>query len=328
MLELGKIYMCKNSVLYILELLLWGLFWITPANAQQDILYENKANAQPKIDVQKSFQENLEANTPQEKKENNATKIDKKQEDSSAVERPETETWLRSLIMKGTSEILTYQDKKAEKAEKQKLEKAKLNRRSNAAYFDISGVKLRMSPEEIEKILTGQGYRRIMQEIRIPNFIRWRSEEICRIHGIIGFERLRACAAMIARENGFEYIAFETYNRSSTKETLSVLYTSTFTDNLSHHIIYKSEVPISTSKASPHVYINNLKVYDFWRRIDLRYGPPDNTSEIKWGLGGKKPYLQASTGNLELVDPVLKDLDSARMLNEDSRLANIPYYNF
>lgn len=322
------IYMHKNSTLYIFTLLFWGICCVTLANAQEAAQYENVANAEPKIDAKKSFAENLAANTPKEKKDAKTAKTTDNNDESSKVERPETETWLRSLIMKGTSEILNYQDKKAEEEEKKRIEKVKLNRRSNAAYFDIAGVKLRMSPDEVEKILTAQGYRRIMQEVRIPNFIRWRSEEICRIHGIIGFERLRACAAMIARENGFEYVAFETYNRSSTKETMSVLYTSTFTDNLSHHIIYKSEVPISTSKASPHVYINNLKVYDFWRRIDLRYGPPDNTSEIKWGLGGKKPYLQASTGNLELVDPVLKDLDSARMLNEDSRLANIPYYNF
>lgn len=321
--------MRKNNALYIALLVCGGIFAASLGVAEDASGYISTVNDEdaPKINASKSFGENLAANTPQ-KPENSDTK-EKPTADEVPVERPETETWLRSLITKGTSDLFNADDDDTpEKSEKRRVEQARLNRRSNAAYLDISGVKLRMSPKEIETALTTQGYRRIMQDIRIPNFIRWRSEEICRIHGIVGFERLRACAAGIARENGFEYVALEVYNRVSTKETMTVLYTSSFTDNLAHHIIYKSEVPISTSKASPQVYINNLKIYDFWRRVDLRYGPPDNTSEVKWGLGGKKPYMQASTGNLELVDPVLKDLDSARMLNEDSRLSNIPYYNF
>ncbi len=321
--------MRKNNALYMALLVCGGIFATSLGVADDASGYISAVNDEdaPKINATKSFSENLAANAPQ-KPENSDTK-DKTSADSVPVERPETETWLRSLITKGTSDLFNIEDTNTlEKTEKKRVEQARLNRRSNAAYLDISGVKLRMSPKEIETILTAQGYRRIMQDVRIPNFIRWRSEEICRIHGIVGFERLRACAAGIARENGFEYVALEVYNRVSTKETMTILYTSSFTDNLAHHIIYKSEVPISDSKASPQVYINNLKIYDFWRRIDLRYGPPDNTSEVKWGLGGKKPYMQATTGNLELVDPVLKDLDSARMLNEDSRLANIPYYNF
>jgi hypothetical protein len=85
---------------------------------------------------------------------------------------------------------------------------------------------------------------------------------------------------------------------------------------------------MSTSKASNNVYINNLKIYEFWRRIAAKYGEPDNATEVKWGLGGKKPYLKAQTGTLELVDPILKDLDISRMINEDSKLANAQYYNF
>ena len=321
--------MRKNNALYMALVLCGGMLAATVALAEDTSDYVSAVNedSTPKINANKSFGENLSANTPQEQK--TTDNAEKKPDDVIPVERPETETWLSSLINKGTSDLFNFDDDDDDdEAEKIRVERARINRRSNAAYLDISGVKLRMSPKEVETILTGQGYRRIMQDVRIPNFIKWRSEEICRIHGIVGFERLKACAAGIARENGFEYVALEVYNRVATKETMTILYTSSFTDNLAHHIVYKSEVPISTSKASPQVYINNLKIYDFWRRIDLRYGPPDNTSEVKWGLGGKKPYMQATTGNLELVDPVLKDLDSARMLNEDSRLANIPYYNF
>lgn len=238
------------------------------------------------------------------------------------------ETWLESLITQGANELFKSKDVESEEKEQKRLEKVLKNRRSNAALFDISQVKLRMTPAEVEAVLKPQGYIRISQEFRIPNFIRWRAEELCRIHSVIGFERLKACARDVAQTNGFEYIGSEVYKRHSTRETISVHYTSVFSNNLAHHIYYESDLPMSVSRASQYVYTNNLKIYDFWRRVDLRYGKPDNTSEVKWGLGGKKPFLKASTGRLELSDPVLKDLDAARMVNEDARLTNVPYYNF
>lgn len=304
--------MNKIRLLTFILTFMGGLFFKTGfVLAQSDISQDGYKST---VNVKKSLSDNLAEDSAKEeaKKEN----------------EPQEENWLKSLITKGTSEIFKTQDERAAIAEQKRIEEIMLNRKSNAANFDISGIKLRMNPTEVNTILKKMGYRLISQESRIPNFIKWRSEELCRINGIVGYERLAACAANIARVNGFEYVAYEVYNRYATRENLEVNYTSTFTDNLSHHIVYKSEVPISTSKASQNVYINNLKIYDFWRRIDLRYGQPDNTSEIKWGLGGKKPYLQASTGRLELVDPLLKDLDVSRMLNEDSRLTNIEYYTF
>lgn len=281
---------------------------------------ENTANSGDniQIDVSKTFSENLSQDAQKNESSTSNLEDDPKNR----------ETWLESLINRGSSELFKSQSSKASQQEKQQAAKSLMNHRSNAANFDISGVKLRMSPTEVEKILQNKGYRRLSQEVRAPNFIKWRSEELCRTHGVVGFERLNSCARHISKENGFEYVAREIYSRQSTLETLEVNYTSTFTDNLSYRVAYKSNIPFSSSKASQYVYINNLKIYDFWRRIDLRYGQPDNTSEIKWGLGGKKPYMQASTGRLELVDPLLHDLDISRMLNEDSRFANIPYYTF
>ncbi len=269
------------------------------------------------IDIKKSFTDNLLQEKDADKSSTN------KKNDSQ-----KRETWLESLISRGTGDLFKSQDKKTQQAEKKRIAKVLQKKRSNVAHFDISGIRLRMSPEEVEKIMLANGYHRLVQEERIPNFIKWRSEELCRLHGVIGYERLAACSKEVAKTNGFNYIAKEIYNRQATRENIEVRYTSTFTDNLSHYISYSSHIPFSNSKASQNIYINNIKIYDFWRRIDLRYGQPDNISEIKWGLGGKKPFLKATTGHLELVDPLLQDLDVSRMLNEDSRLANTPYYTF
>lgn len=328
--------MCKNNRLFFMILSVCGVFyWKTPAFAQSEmdlLLFEKKSEAVGSdidlgIDVNTSFSDNLAKNTPKKKKNKDEETLSD-EEETQTIQRAESENWLKSLIL-GSSKKENFEDAEEglSSEEKENLRQM-LNQRKNAAMFDISGIKLRMTPEEVNNTLTAQGYRRIVQTMEIPNFIRWRSEEMCRQHGVIGFERVNACATKVAHENGYNFVERETYNRYSTKESIDVFYTSSFTGNLSHRIFYKSSVPLSDSRASNNVYINNLKIYDFWKRIDLKYGAPDNTSEIKWGLGGKKPYLKAKTGYLELADPLLKDLDMARMFNEDTRLANTNYYTF
>lgn len=319
--------MSKNRLLTFILVLYCGASWyLPPAFAQSEmdlLLFEKKAEGAQNSQKQK----NKSAVDISESLTDNLSKSEKKKETQSS-ESQESESWLKSLISKGTSEIFKEETPQSKAAEAQRIERVLQNRRSNAANFDISKVKLRMSPKEVEDTLTAQGYRKIQEKLEIPNFIKWRSEELCRQHGVIGFERLNACATMVAKENGFQFVEHQTYNRYITRESIEVYFTSTFTDNLAHRIFYKSSVPFNDSKASKNVYLNNIKVFDFWRRIDLKYGKPDNETEVKWGLGGKKPYLKAATGCLELADPLLKDLDTARMLNEDTRFANTQYYTF
>ncbi len=319
--------MSKNRLLTFILVLYCGASWYLPsafAQSEMDLLlFEKKAEGAQNSQKQK----NKSAVDISESLTDNLSKSEKKKETQSS-ESQESESWLKSLISKGTSEIFKEETPQTKAEEAKRIERVLQNRRSNAANFDISKVKLRMSPKEVEDTLTAQGYRKIQEKLEIPNFIKWRSEELCRQHGVIGFERLNACATMVAKENGFQFIEYQTYNRYITRETIEVYFTSTFTDNLAHRIFYKSSAPFNDSKASKNVYLNNIKVFDFWRRIDLKYGKPDNETEVKWGLGGKKPYLKASTGKLELADPLLKDLDTARMLNEDTRFANTQYYTF
>lgn len=316
--------MCKNK---------WFIFFLlivalnaAPLNVRADdsdeldlMLVESKSKpktAQKAID-DVDIKESLTANLSKNK--NNAPKEEKKDE---------SESWLKSLISHGTNEIFKSEDVKAKEAEEKRIEQVIRNRRSNASTFDIAGIKLRMSPQEIADTLKAQGYKKLAERKEIPNFIRWRGEELCRINGVIGFERLNMCATRIAEEHHYQFIEYELYNKYSSRETIEVQYTSNFTDNLAHHIAYRSNIPFSDSKASKNVYLNNLKIFDWWRRVDMKYGEPDNKTEVKWGLGGKKPFLKAGQGTLELSDPLLKNLDVSRMLNEDARFANTQYYTF
>ena len=311
--------MIKNKHLVIL----FYLFFISVnvyAQTEMELLMNEKKEETAKkvkneddIDINVSFSDNLE----------NWSEVILPDEENHNV----SETWLKSLLKEGSKNFFKSEEEKIVEEKKDFNEKL-LKQKNNAAFFDIAGIKLRMSPKEIEDILTRQGYSKIMETMEVPNFIKWRSEELCRTNGIVGFERLKTCATKIAQENGYQFINKQSYNRNSTRESIDILYTSTFTDNLSYKIFYKSNVTFSQSKSSKNVYLNNIKIYDFWRRISLKYGDPDNKTEIKWGKGGKKPYLKAKMGELELMDPLLISLDTTRMFQADSRLSNTQYYNF
>ena len=83
-----------------------------------------------------------------------------------------------------------------------------------------------------------------------------------------------------------------------------------------------------TGNSPKAVYLRNIKVYDFWKKINQKYGNPDNKETITWGLGGNKPFLKAQTGYLLLEDPMLQELDYTRMSREDARYMNTDLYSF
>ncbi|MBR1604747.1 MAG: hypothetical protein IJ660_01405 [Alphaproteobacteria bacterium] len=202
-------------------------------------------------------------------------------------------------------------------------------KRSNAAVFDISGAMLRMSPQQIDAALTKRGYKKTVQKLDIPNFIRWRNEEKCRAQGVVGYERLENCVAQMAKKDNHQFIERVFYSKYDTQEDMEIRFTSNFTQNKSYYLAYKSSVLTNIrGNSQKEFYLRNIKIYDFWKKINQKYGIPDNKENVIWGLGGNKPYLQAGTGLLRLEDPMLRDLDYTRMSREDKKYMNTGLYNF
>ncbi len=201
-------------------------------------------------------------------------------------------------------------------------------RRSNASVFDISGVMLRMSQEQTQQALTKRGYRKTYEKLEIPNFIQWRYEEICRNQGVIGYERINNCVVLMAKKNNYQFVQHQTYANFKNNETIDVFYTSNFTGNKVHRIMYSSEAANIKGAGAKADYLRNLKIYDFWKKVNQKYGAPDNQEQIIWGLGDNKPSLQASTGKLILQDPMLRELDFTRMSREDQKFMNTAFYTF
>ena len=203
------------------------------------------------------------------------------------------------------------------------------NRRSNASVFDISGIMLRMNLPQAEATMAKRGFKKVSQKFEIPNFIKWRFEEQCRNAGVVGYERLASCVVKAAKENNHQYVESEKFVKYDTQEEISISLTSNFTNNKIYKIVYKSMSARKIQGSSQKVqYLRDIKVYDFWRKINQKYGVPDNREDVIWGMGGNKPYMKAATGFLLLEDPMLKELDYTRMSREDQKYMYTNLYNF
>ncbi len=250
----------------------------------------------------------------------------------------ENPTWVDKLTSSNPLEVIkevvpSSSPKKDETNGDAALEKMvenakKSSRRSNASVFDIAGVMLRMSVPQVETALKNRGFKKIMQKYQIPNFIKWRNEEKCRTSGVVGYERTEACVVEMAKKNNHQYIDSIKFAKYDTQEEIEISFTSNFTENKAYKIVYKSLTPRITGNSPKAVYLRNIKIYDFWKVVNQKYGTPDNKTDVTWGLGGNKPFLKAETGYLKLEDPMLRELDYTRMSREDQRYMNTNMYNF
>lgn len=240
--------------------------------------------------------------------------------DTDSVPEEEEKTWLNNLVS-------TVAEKGAQAISPDYQEAENLYR-TNASVFDISGVMLRMTEKQVDEAMLKRGYQKNYEKFEIPNFIRWRYEEQCRNNGVVGYERTDACVIKMAQKNNYQYVEQREFNNFRTKENMHIFFTSNFTGNKVYRIIYQSEAANIKGSGAKADYLRNIKIYDFWKKINQKYGVPDNKEQVIWGLGENKPYLQAATGKLMLYDPMLLELDYTRMSREDQRFMNTDVYTF
>lgn len=249
---------------------------------------------------------------------------------------PKDETKQESWIGKSYDKLVktvaapTNEDSsQAEDSIEEMMESSRNNKkRANASVFDISGVMLRMTLPQVETALKSHKFSKVSVKFEIPNFIKWRNEEKCRNNGVVGYERLSSCVVTLSKKDGHQYPETVKFVRFDTQEEITVKLTSNFSSNKVYWIYYSSLAPAITGNSAKANYLRNIKVYDFWKKINRKYGAPDNKDEVIWGLGGNKPYLKATSGKLLLEDPMLRELDYTRMSREDQRFMNTDLFNF
>ena len=229
-------------------------------------------------------------------------------------------TWAGSLLDK-------VREKSSQAFRKQEKNTVAV-KRSNASVFDISGIMLRMDLAQVLEAMKKRGYRKTSAQMEIPNFIRWRYDEQCRNKGAVGYERSASCVVKLAKKNNYQYVQHISFNNFQTKESIDVFLTSNFTGNKVYRVMYQTDAANIKGNGPKAEYLRNLKIFDFWKKINQKYGKPDNPDRVIWGLGENKPSLQAATGRLILHDPMLLELDYSRMAREDQKFMNTATYTF
>lgn len=279
------------------------------------------------------------ASTPQEDASpQGKTLTETLKKNSKTEKKPLEGTWIEKLTSSSPLSLLSSDEdasKDKSSSAKESLEELVKNSRnknehgkSNASVFDISGVMLRMGLQQAMRTLENRGFKKVNAKFEVPNFIKWRNEEDCRKQGIVGYERVEACVLDKAKKAGHQYLQYVKYVKFDSKEEIDLYLTSNFTENKVYKIVYISRIAAITGNSPKAVYIHNLKVYDFWKKINQKYGQPDNKTDVTWGLGGNKPYLKAATGYLLLEDPMFREMDYTRMSREDQRFIHSDFYNF
>lgn len=298
-MKIDKIY--RNFVFGVLT----SVFVSFSANAQQAAAQANKANGSSSLS---DFISQNQETTPVDEKSANA--------DNEAGEKNWFQNAADKIAQQGTKLLSS------------KNQEATVIKRSNASVFDISGIMLRMDTKQVMDAMQKRGYKKTAEHMEIPNFIRWRYEEQCRNQGVIGYERIANCVFLLSKENNYEYVQKMNFSNFHTKENIEVYFTSNFTGNKVHRVIYQTEAANVKGSGAKAEYLRNIKVFDFWKKINQKYGTPDNREEVTWGLGENKPSLKAATGRLILDDPMLVELDYTRMSREDQKFMNTAVYTF
>ncbi len=298
-MKIDKIY--RNFVFGVLT----SVFVSFSANAQQVAAQANTANGSSSLS---DFISQNQETTPVDEKSANA--------DNEAGEKNWFQNAADKIAQQGTKLLSS------------KNQEATVIKRSNASVFDISGIMLRMDTKQVMDAMQKRGYKKTAEHMEIPNFIRWRYEEQCRNQGVIGYERIANCVFLLSKENNYEYVQKMNFSNFHTKENIEVYFTSNFTGNKVHRVIYQTEAANVKGSGAKAEYLRNIKVFDFWKKINQKYGTPDNREEVTWGLGENKPSLKAATGRLILDDPMLVELDYTRMSREDQKFMNTAVYTF
>lgn len=298
-MKIDKIY--KNFVFGVLT----SVFVSFSANAQQAAAQANTANGSSSLSD--FISQNQETTPVDEKSANAGNEVGEKNWFQNAADK---------IAQQGTKLLSS------------KNQEATVIKRSNASVFDISGIMLRMDTKQVMDAMQKRGYKKTAEHMEIPNFIRWRYEEQCRNQGVIGYERIANCVFLLSKENNYEYVQKMNFSNFHTKENIEVYFTSNFTGNKVHRVIYQTEAANVKGSGAKAEYLRNIKVFDFWKKINQKYGTPDNREEVTWGLGENKPSLKAATGKLILDDPMLVELDYTRMSREDQKFMNTAVYTF
>lgn len=200
--------------------------------------------------------------------------------------------------------------------------------------LDIAGVKLKMTPEEVMQNAEEAGFTLKFKDLETPTLDKWKYRRLCMDMKLFADRSKKECVKDAARQSGSEYISRLVYENKKRRETLTVEFTSRFSDNQAFRIRYVSKGDHSLGTTDEAHYFKAKRRQEFLRLLITKYGVPDDEQALQWGVSGIGATLQAEISDsfldasLVLEDPNMETDDFDIMSIEDAKEPAIEKFSF
>lgn len=200
--------------------------------------------------------------------------------------------------------------------------------------LDIAGIKLKMTPEEVMQNAEEAGFTLKFKDLETPTLDKWKYRRLCMDMKLFADRSKKECVKDAARQSGSEYISRLVYENKKRRETLTVEFTSRFSDNQAFRIRYVSKGDHSLGTTDEAHYFKAKRRQEFLRLLITKYGVPDDEQALQWGVSGIGATLQAEISDsfldasLVLEDPNMETDDFDIMSIEDAKEPAIEKFSF
>ncbi|MBQ7413095.1 MAG: hypothetical protein IJV07_02325 [Alphaproteobacteria bacterium] len=158
--------------------------------------------------------------------------------------------------------------------------------------FDVSGIELGMTPDEVAEIATDNDYVITRVEHGIPLHRTSFYEHNCRNAGLHRVEVIKDCIIDQAKDDEVYYISSMTMAKPATAEYMQVLFSTHATDNVAYKIFYENKGDNSLNFTRRNLAKKVRRRDAFWNMMYETYGYPDDKELLIWG-DPQKAYMQA-----------------------------------
>lgn len=205
---------------------------------------------------------------------------------------------------------------------------------TNVLKFDIAGIRLKMTPEEVMERALSAGFSVKFQDRKIPTLNEWKYRRLCMQQMLFKYDIRKRCVQEIAQYNNSEYVSRLVFENKDRRETLTVEFASRFAENQAYRIRYVSKGDHSLGTTDEAHYFKTKRRQEFLKLLVTKYGIPDDEQALLWGVSGVSATLQADLSDsfldasLVLEDLSIENEDFDNMSVQDAKNPSIEKFSF
>jgi len=158
--------------------------------------------------------------------------------------------------------------------------------------FNIADIYLGMQPEDVIESAADNGFELTNVAYGIPSFMISDYEKNCRASGLYQTRLIHECMRNAAQDEEVYYVSQLVFERLDSKEKITVLFSSSLTNNQAFKIDYTAFGDNSLGTSYKDLLKKTHRRDIFWKYVYDKYGKAQNPNAYFWG-NANKVYLRA-----------------------------------